>query len=256
MLRRCEEAYVLGTRPLREADLLVSFLTSEAGKVRAVARSAKKSRRRFGAALEPLTRVRASWTETEGRDLGRLDSCDILTSYVEAQRELPLFYFFAYASEVADLFAREQEPDPRFFRLFAAVLDAAAGGLPVTAARRYLDLWTLRLQGLLPDLSSCSSCGVDPAAERGAGAGECVVDLSEGALLCRECAGLAGAAGVERVRLAPGALRAARFGMRRGPAEAAVLSGPLEGLDSLSRRAMLRFTERPLRTLRFLAEGA
>ena len=109
MLRRCEEAYVLGTRPLGEADLLVSFLTSEAGKVRAVARSAKKSRRRFGAALEPLTRVRASWTETEGRDLGRLDSCDILTSYVEAQRELPLFYFFAYASEVADLFAREQE---------------------------------------------------------------------------------------------------------------------------------------------------
>src|SRR2546422_6482336 len=229
MLRRCEEAYVLGTRPLGEADLLVSFLTSEAGKVRAVARSAKKSRRRFGAALEPLTRVRASWTETEGRDLGRLDSCDILTSYVEAQRELPLFYFFAYASEVADLFAREQQPDPRFFRLFAAVLDPAAGGLPVTAARRYLDLWTLRLQGLLPDLSTCSSCGVDPAAERGAGAGECVVDLSEGALLCRECGGLAGAAGGGGGGPPPRGLRAAPLRVGKGPAPAGPLFGPPGG---------------------------
>ena len=53
------EAIVLRTYPLREADLLVTLFTRAEGKVRGVARSAKKSKRRFGGALEPLTYVRA-----------------------------------------------------------------------------------------------------------------------------------------------------------------------------------------------------
>ncbi|MGI0148061.1 MAG: DNA repair protein RecO, partial [Thermoplasmata archaeon] len=147
MRRRNDEGYVLSTRPLGEADLIVTLLTSETGKLHAVARAARRSRRRFGACLEPLTRVRASWTETEGRDLARLDSCDILSSYVLAQRDLGRFYLFAYISEVTGAFSREGEADPRFFRLVGAVLDEAAAGLPSRAMRRYFDLWTLRLQG-------------------------------------------------------------------------------------------------------------
>jgi len=251
MLRRCEEAYVLSTRPLGEADLLVCLLTPEQGKVRAVAPSAKRSRRRFGAALEPLTRVRASWVEREGRDLARLESCDIVTSYVLAQRDPVMFYFFAYASEVAESFARENEPDPRFYRLIGAVLDAAAGGIPARGARRYLDLWTLRLQGLLPDLSACASCGKDPAKQEPGGA---IMDLAEGALLCGACS----SGGLRQgPRLSRKALAAARAALRHAPAEA---GGPLggtglDGLDEMTGEAMLRFTERPLRTLRFLVEA-
>ncbi|MGB9284530.1 MAG: DNA repair protein RecO, partial [Candidatus Sulfotelmatobacter sp.] len=46
------EAIVLRSYPLREADLLVTLFTRAEGKVRGVARSAKKSKRRFGGALE------------------------------------------------------------------------------------------------------------------------------------------------------------------------------------------------------------
>jgi DNA repair protein RecO (recombination protein O) len=51
------EAIVLRTYPMREADLLVTLFTRAEGKLRGVARSAKKSKKRFGGALEPLTRV-------------------------------------------------------------------------------------------------------------------------------------------------------------------------------------------------------
>jgi hypothetical protein len=44
------EPIVLRTYPLREADLLVTLCTRAEGKVRGVARSAKKSKRRFGGA--------------------------------------------------------------------------------------------------------------------------------------------------------------------------------------------------------------
>ena len=74
------EAIVLRTYPLREADLLVTLFTRLEGKVRGVARSAKRSKRRFGGALEPLTYVRVYYEDREGQELTRLDSCDVLES--------------------------------------------------------------------------------------------------------------------------------------------------------------------------------
>ena len=63
------EAIVLRTYPLREADLLVTLFTRLEGKVRGVARSAKKSKKRFGGALEPLTYVRAYYDDRERSEL-------------------------------------------------------------------------------------------------------------------------------------------------------------------------------------------
>src|SRR5437879_13898802 len=78
------EAIVLRTYPLREADLLVTLFTRAEGKVRGVARSAKKSKRRFGGALEPLTYVRAFYDVREGQELARLDSCQVVESPLAA----------------------------------------------------------------------------------------------------------------------------------------------------------------------------
>ena len=72
------EAIVLRTYPLREADLLVTLFTRLEGKVKGVARAAKKSRKRFGGALEPLTYVRAYYEDRERQELARLDSCEVL----------------------------------------------------------------------------------------------------------------------------------------------------------------------------------
>src|ERR1700733_12605291 len=71
MALRESEAIVLRSYPLREADLLVTLFTRTEGKVRGVARSAKKSKRRFGGALEPLTYVRALYDVREGQELTR-----------------------------------------------------------------------------------------------------------------------------------------------------------------------------------------
>jgi hypothetical protein len=49
------EAVVLRTWPIHEADLIVALFTRSYGKVKGIAKSASKSRRRFGGALEPMT---------------------------------------------------------------------------------------------------------------------------------------------------------------------------------------------------------
>src|SRR5215475_5309559 len=67
------DALVLRTYRYGEADRIVVFLTEDRGKKRGVAKHATASRRRFGGALEPLTRGRATYVERERRDLVRLD---------------------------------------------------------------------------------------------------------------------------------------------------------------------------------------
>ena len=78
---RQSEALILRTYPFHEADLLVTFFTRAEGKIRGVAKAAKRSKRRFGGALEPLTHVIAHWEEKEKQELVRLDSCDIISSW-------------------------------------------------------------------------------------------------------------------------------------------------------------------------------
>ena len=55
MTGRSDQAILLTTHELGEADLIVTLLTPEHGKVRAVARSARKSRKRFRGVLEAMS---------------------------------------------------------------------------------------------------------------------------------------------------------------------------------------------------------
>ena len=79
------EAIVLRTWPVHEADLVVSFLTRDFGKMRGVAKSALKSRKRFGGALEPMTVARAYFVERPRQELVRLDQLEIIRSPLSAR---------------------------------------------------------------------------------------------------------------------------------------------------------------------------
>lgn len=152
------EAIVLRTYPLREADLLVTLFTRLEGKVHGVARSAKKSRRRFGGALEPLTYVRAYYEDRERQELARLDSCDVLESPLSAEMNYPRAVALGHVAELLDELLPDREANDVVFRLALSVLGRLRGAdvwLPLT----YFELWLTRLMGYLPDLSECVVCG-------------------------------------------------------------------------------------------------
>ncbi len=152
------EAIVLRTYPLREADLLVTLFTRLEGKVKGVARSAKKSKRRFGGALEPLTCVRAYYEDREGQELARLDSCEVLESPLASQVSYPRAVALGHVAELLDELLPDREPNDAVFRLTLAVLAGLRGPdvwMPIT----YFELWMTRLVGFLPQLSECLACG-------------------------------------------------------------------------------------------------
>ncbi|MGA9043181.1 MAG: DNA repair protein RecO [Terriglobales bacterium] len=152
------EAIVLRTYPLREADLLVTLFTRAEGKVRGVARAAKKSKRRFGGALEPLTYVRAHYEDRERQELARLDSCEVLESPLATEVSYARAVALGHVAELLDELLPDREANDAVFRLALSVLAGLRGSdvwMPVT----YFELWMTRLMGYLPDLSECIVCG-------------------------------------------------------------------------------------------------
>src|SRR5262245_42491098 len=67
------DALILRTYTLGESDRIVVFLTRDRGKKRGIAKNARQSRKRFGAALEPMTYGRVAYMERERRDLVSLN---------------------------------------------------------------------------------------------------------------------------------------------------------------------------------------
>jgi DNA repair protein RecO (recombination protein O) len=151
------EAVVLRTWPLHEADLIVCFFTRNYGKMRGVAKSALKSRKRFGGALEPMTVAQAWFAERPRQELVRLDRLEIVRSPLAAPVDHVRMAVLSFFAEVIDEALPEHDPQETVFRLLLAVLDQTTveqPWMPLT----FFSLWMTRLMGLLPDIAHCTVC--------------------------------------------------------------------------------------------------
>jgi DNA repair protein RecO (recombination protein O) len=152
------EALILRTWPIHEADHIVSLFTRDQGKLKGVAKSSAKSRKRFGGTLEPMTYVLASYVEKPRQELVRLDSCEILASPLSEPVDYTRAAALAFYAEVLEETLPDHDPQDPVFRLALAVLDHTRAGriwLPVT----YFGLWMIRLMGWMPGLAHCHVCG-------------------------------------------------------------------------------------------------
>jgi DNA repair protein RecO (recombination protein O) len=244
------DALILRTYRYGEADQIVVFLTEDRGKKRGVAKNATKSRRRFGAALEPLTRGRVAYVEREHRELVRLDRIE--------PRAMPLadadgrengaaahvLGHAGYFAELLDEWAPDGSPNERLYRLGVAVGEALGAAESVDALARYFEYWLLRLEGVYPALDACPRCGQQVLA------GGAVFVVGERAYVCDGCA-------QGGLRLSPAAVTFLREAGRRTPAD--VASGgtsaiALREIEQVHDRLIAVHLEKELRSARVVRE--
>jgi DNA repair protein RecO (recombination protein O) len=175
------EAIVLHTFASRERDKLVVFLTPDRGKMKGWAYGARAIRSRFGAALEPLAKVRIGYREKESEDVVRIESADLVRSLFPAQQNLVSSVAATYIAETADTFAQEHDPAELLYRLVDRSTGALLEGARPLALVAYVEIWTLRLAGILPSTRECMSCG-EPVGR------PLRFDALAGAFVCGNCA--------------------------------------------------------------------
>ena len=167
MPARVSEALVLRTYPLKEADLVVSFLTRDQGKLRGVAKRARRLKSNFGSGLERLSHVRMAYYQRESHELVNLDSCELIRSQFDLVTDYQASIALDFFAEASEMLLPSAETSERFFRLLVAVLDSlrqtdGEGGDQagrVWRAVTYFDFWAVRLSGWLPELHVCLGCG-------------------------------------------------------------------------------------------------
>jgi DNA repair protein RecO (recombination protein O) len=244
------DALILRTYRYGEADRVVVFLTSDRGKKRGVAKNASKSRRRFGAALEPLTRGRVAYAEREHRDLVRIDRVEPRQTPLNATRgresddAAHVLTHAAYFAELLDEWAPEGQANERLFRLGSAVGEALCQAGSVDALARYFEYWLLRLEGLYPAIDLC------PACRRQTLSGGAVLVAGAWNYICDEC-------GHGGPRLSAAAITFLSRAATRTPVEVSTASaspGVLRELERAHHHLIALHLEKELRSTRVVRE--
>jgi len=155
---KVSEAFVLRSYPYREADLIVSFFTRDQGRLRGIARRARRPKSSFGSGLERLSQVNMQYFQRENVELCKMDGCELLQSQFALANNYTASVGLDFIAEVCDQILPAAEPNERFFRLVVATLEHMRQTPPdrteeaTWTAIQYFSLWAVRLSGFLPDL--------------------------------------------------------------------------------------------------------
>ena len=129
MPSRESEVLILRTYPYREADLIVSFVTRDQGKLRGIARGARRPKSRWGSGLERLSHVRLFYYRRENQELAKLDGCELNGPPIFLKADYATSVALDFLAEVSDQLLPEHEPNDAFFRLLLLVREELWAGL-------------------------------------------------------------------------------------------------------------------------------
>lgn len=129
MPARESESLILRTYPYREADLVVSFVSRDQGKLRGIARAARRPKSRWGSGLESLAHVRLFYFLRENQELARLDRCELQSPPLFLKADYPVSVAQAFVAEVSEKLLPDHEPNDAYFRLLLLVLDEMKEGV-------------------------------------------------------------------------------------------------------------------------------
>lgn len=175
-----DDAIVLRTHPLGEADRIITLLTRRHGKVRAVAKGVRRTGSRFGARLEPFGLIDVQLHT--GRTLHTVTQ--VVTIETFAQQISTDYARFTAASAMLETTDRltDDVVDPSqrgFLLLVGALRTLAQGRIPPPLVLDAFLLRTLALAGWAPELRVCASCGA-PGPHH-------AHDIRAGGLVCTSC---------------------------------------------------------------------
>jgi DNA repair protein RecO (recombination protein O) len=174
-----DRGVVLRTIRLGEADRIVTLMTEQHGKVRAVAKGVRRTKSKFGSRLEPLSHVALLGWQGRG-DLDIVNQAEVIDTFRAVREDLDRMAAAMSMLEVVDQIGQERHGNPRLYEMLVGAIGALAEqNSPMVAPAFFLKV--LALEGSAPVLDVCVSCGEEDA--------DLLVafDLVEGGVLCRSC---------------------------------------------------------------------
>ena len=147
-------AIILSRRDFGESDRLLTLLTPAQGKIRAIAKGARKPSAKISGHVELF--ARSDVIIHRGRNLDLLTQAELIEPYLGLREDLGRGAYANYAAELLDRFtADEDEADGELFPLLHQTLSRIADAPDPRLAARFYELQLLEFTGFRPELSEC-----------------------------------------------------------------------------------------------------
>lgn len=161
-----------------EADRLLTIYTEKYGKVRAIAKGARKPTSRLGGNLEPF--CSAYFVIAEGRNLDIVTEAEIIECFFALRNDLKSTHTSYYLAEVIDKLTEDNQKHPEVFTLLVKTLEKI-NSLPSGLVLPYFELNLAARLGYQPELFECLKCHqkISP--------GKNTFDFDGGGIVCPKC---------------------------------------------------------------------
>lgn len=226
-----------------EADRLIWLFTLELGKIRAVAKGARKIRSRKAGHLEPFTRT--GLLLAKGRDILLITQAETLDGFLALREDLAGTTYASYIVELLDRFTYEEGENQALYRLLVESLRRLSIEEDPDLVARYYELRLLDLVGFRPELFRCLGCGEEIQPQ------DQYFSAQEGGVLCPRCG--VGASGSQPISI--DALRYMRHFQRSSFADAKkarITTEVQRELENILQHYLTYLLERRLNTPAFL----
>jgi len=179
-------AFILRSVDYRDSDRILTLLSRDLGKIGAIAKGARSSRRRFGGALEPFAVLEVTLTPGRGREgLFVIDEASVLADNRGLSGDLERLGAAAFMTELVRELLPDGQPDARMFDLLAECLSLLVlEGAPVPPLTICAQLRALTLAGFAVSTGACNACGKPLPGGRRA-----FFDPRRGGVICTGCGG-------------------------------------------------------------------
>lgn len=173
------EAIVLRRSDFGEADRLLTLFSRDFGKIRAIAKGARKPQSRKTGHVELFMRSRFLFAK--GHDLHIITQAELVEAYPALRSDLVRTTYASYACELLDRFTQEDDRHLDMYDLLAEALTWFGASQDARLVARYYELRLLAQAGFRPQLFHCLHCR-EPIAEQ-----DQFFSAELGGLLCPNC---------------------------------------------------------------------
>lgn len=185
MNRVTSTAIVLQRREYGDFDLIVTVLTGEHGKRTLIAKSAKKSAKRFPGILEPFNQLQIAYRETRRKGMPVLEEASLMHPMESLRTDVVKTAYASYWTESIAIWMEEGQVRADLFYLLQFVLNALnTGEMDPAMISILFQMRFVGQEGLQPVLEHCTCCQLD--IEQLPQNHFCI-DLGKGGVVCNQC---------------------------------------------------------------------
>lgn len=212
---RKTEAIVINSTDYGESDRIVTFYTRDFGRIKGIAKGAKRSKRRFPNTLEPFSYIKTEIAQRRDSGLWWIHYCILIEGFCKIHKEIERFLYGSLFLEMIEKFTGEGHPIPYLFPFIVEYIKNMDDGSKPESLTSVFALRLLSMLGYSPYVFGCVICK-QPLPE----AKDLVFSYKEGGVVCCSCKDGKG----EGSNISTGLIRSVRH----------ALTAPVDALSRLS----------------------